>query len=82
MLLHDKTESVFLRERSLEDDAVAGIRLFKDSDNDLIFSDSGSGDNYTEHAQNKKSSQIEWLSQKCAVFYHSGLCGTTRYTLK
>jgi hypothetical protein len=39
---------------SLEDDAVAGIRLFEDSDNDLIISDSGSGDNYTEHVQNTK----------------------------
>jgi len=44
-----------LKDRSLEDYAVAGILLFEDSDNDLIPSDSGSGDNYTEHVQHTKS---------------------------
>jgi hypothetical protein len=44
-----------LRDRGLEDDAVAGICLFKDSDNDLILSDSGSVDSYTEYAQNTKN---------------------------
>jgi hypothetical protein len=43
----------------LEDAAVAGIHLFDYSD-DLILSDSGSGDNYTEHAQNTK--KVEWFS--------------------
>jgi len=64
----------------LEDDAVAGICLFEDSDNDLIFSGSGSVDNYTEHAQNtKKSVALSGFSQKFDVSYHSGLCDSTSH---
>jgi hypothetical protein len=47
-------KSVFLRDWSLEDDAVAGILLFEDSDNDSIPSDSGFGDDYAEYAQKTK----------------------------
>jgi len=50
----------------LEDDTVAGVRLFEDSDNDLILSDSGSGDNYTEHAQNTKN-QYLWFHASCLI---------------
>ena len=62
----------------MEDDAVAGIHLFEVSDNDLIPSDSGYGDNYTEYAQKANISQIEWFCQKCGIFLYPELCDTCR----
>jgi hypothetical protein len=66
----------------LEDDAVAGIRLFKDSGNDLIYSDSGSVDNYTEHAQNTKKSVSLSGFPKNLVYPTIQGCVTTHHTVK
>jgi hypothetical protein len=61
-----QTKCVFFRGRSLEDDAIAGILMPRDSDN-LIPSDSGSSHSCTKYAQkNKKSVKLNGFAKNVA----------------
>ena len=60
-------KNIFSSNRSLEDDAIAKTLLFEDSNNDLIPSDSGLSESYTEYVQKRKgqSNQVVLLKMQC-----------------